>query len=174
MCVVSGAANGFRNSAGFIFGLNVSYSGYSLLAGFGLGAFIRKYPQAFFYVQLLGCAYMFYLGASFFWRRADKPGGAPKLTFRDGLVSQALNIKGVSIVVLMHSQFLSPESPVVPQVLLLTAMLTMLNLCNHFSWAFCGAWTAGKFSGAASVRIQNAVYGAMLIVVAVWLLPVWK
>lgn len=158
----------------FIAGLNLSYSCYSLLAGFGLGAFIRRYPEAFFYLQLLGCLYMFYLGASFFWRRAHKPDSAPKLTFRDGVISQALNIKGVSIVALMHSQFLSPDMPVLPQVLLLTAMLTALNLCNHFGWAFCGAWTAGKFSGAASVRIQNAVYGAMLIVVAVWLLPVWE
>ena len=173
LCVVSGAANGFRGSAFFIFGLNVSYASYSLLAGFGLGAVVREYPGAFKWMQLLGCAYLLWLALSFFRRKHGGANTTRKLTFRDGVISQALNFKGVSIVLVMHSQFLAPESEVVVRVLLLTLMLTILNLCNHFFWAYCGALTARQFVTEKSAKIQNIVYGIMLIAVAIWLLPVW-
>ncbi len=171
LCAVSGAAKGFRGSAPFILGLNFSYAAYSLLAGLGMGAVVGEYPGVFYYIQLLGCAYIFFLGASFFSRRAQSPGGAPKLSFRSGVVSQALNVKGFSIVVLMHSQFLIPGEDIFFRVMQLTAMLTALNLFTHFGWAYGGSWMAQTFAAGKSAKIQNALYGTMLLIVALWLLP---
>ena len=132
LCAVSGAANGARKSAPFILGLNVSYASWSLALGFGMGAFVRQYPEAFYYAQLAGCAYIFYLAVAFLGKKAAAGGGAPKLKFMDGVVSQALNVKGVSIVALMYSQFLSR---ILPPRRKLTAMLASLNLFTHFTWA---------------------------------------
>ena len=171
LCAVSGAANGARKSAPFILGLNVSYASWSLALGFGMGAFVRQYPEAFYYAQLAGCAYIFYLAVAFLGKKAAAGGGAPKLKFMDGVVSQALNVKGVSIVALMYSQFLSADSPAAPQVFKLTAMLASLNLFTHFTWALGGSWMMSRLASERAVKIQNKFYAAMLIAVAIWLLP---
>ena len=173
LCAVSGAANGFRGSAPFILGLNFSYAAWSLLIGLGFGAFMQQYPTAFTYVQIAGCVYIFYLAISFFGKKAAASGNAIKLKFRDGVLSQALNVKGISIVALMYSQFLSGDSDTVLQVLQLTAMLAALNLFTHFSWALGGAWLMSRLASNRAVKIQNQFYGVLLMIVAVWLLPFW-
>lgn len=174
LCAISGAANTFAGSLPFIFGLNLSYATYSLLIGFGMGAVIQEYAGAFYYVQILGCLYIFYLAAAFFFRKAAEIGAAKKLSFKDGVIAQALNIKGVSIVVLIYSQFLSEDGGLAPQVLILTAMLASLNLFTHCSWALGGWWLISKLASDGAAKIQNRIYGVMLFSVAVWLLPVWE
>ncbi|MGU9950725.1 MAG: LysE family translocator [Gammaproteobacteria bacterium WSBS_2016_MAG_OTU1] len=172
LCAVSGASNGFRGSVPFVLGLNFSYATWTLLIGFGLGALIEKYPDVFYYVQLAGCAYIFYLAMTFFLHKASKENkNATKLTFLDGIVSQALNVKGVSIVILMYSQFLISDNAILPQVIKLSIMLAALNLFTHFSWVLGGAWIVSKLASGRAVKIQNKIYGAMLFLVAIWLFP---
>ncbi|MBE8158897.1 MAG: LysE family transporter, partial [Betaproteobacteria bacterium] len=152
-------------------GLNASYALWSLALSFGMGAFMQQYPAAFYYVQIAGCVYIFYLAASFFGKKAASGGGARKLKFWDGVVSQALNVKGVSIAALMYSQFLSADSPALPQVLKLTAMLALLNIFTHMTWAMGGSWMVSRLASERATKIQNKIYAAMLFAVAVWLLP---
>ncbi len=86
---------------------------------------------------MAGCAYIFYLTMTFFLHKASKVNeNATKLTFRDGVVSQALNVKGAPIVILMYSQFLISDNAILPQVIKLSIMLATLNLFTHFSWGW--------------------------------------
>jgi len=134
LCAVCGAANTFRGAAPFILGLDVVYTTYAVLMGLGLGAVIQRHPPAFTALQFAGVLYLLYLAYSFYARSAggDKQ-EARRLTFKDGLISQALNIKGVSIIALMYSQFIDPAQNIPAQVALLSAMLLALNLFTHFS-----------------------------------------
>ena len=175
LCAISGAVNGFRKSVPFILGLNFSYTIYAFLAGFGLASVIDKNPAVFYYVQLAGCVYIFYLAMTFLTKKmTTKTNDARKLTFLNGVVSQGLNVKGISIVILMYSQFLNTESALLPNVIKLSLMLMALNLFTHFSWALGGAWLMAKLATAQAIKIQNRIYAFMLFIVAVWLLPVWK
>jgi len=174
LCAVCGAANTFRGSVPFILGLDIVYTFYSALIGLGLGAVIQRYPPAFIALQFMGVLYLLYLAYSFLARSAAAGRQtAQRLTFKDGLISQALNIKGVSIITLMYSQFLNPEHNIPAQVALLSLMLLALNLFTHFTWAWGGAWMVSRFASPKSAAIQNKIYAALLFAVAVWLLPVW-
>jgi len=71
LCAVCGATNGFRQSIPFILGLNLVYTSYALLVGFGLGAILSAYPKVFLFVQILGVAYIFWLGYKFLLRKGN-------------------------------------------------------------------------------------------------------
>ena len=170
LCAISGASNGFAKSLPFILGLDVVYASYSLLAGFGLAVVVTRFPTLFFIVQILGVLYIFWLGIKFFLRSSVKQKEAPtQLTFIDGAISQALNIKGITIVLTMYSQFLD-STQLVYDVLTLTLALLLLNLFTHMTWAYGGAWIAQKFTSDYAVQIQSKIFGSMLIGVSVWLL----
>ena len=171
LCAVCGANNGFKNSIAFILGLNLVYTSYALLAGFGLGSIINSFPKLFFVVQILGVLYIFYLGFKFLSRKeVETKDSKTNLSFIDGVISQALNIKGVTIVLTMYSQFLNQNEPLVYEVITLSLALLFLNLFTHTTWSYGGYWMANKFASSLAVKIQSKIFGSMLIGIALWLL----
>ena len=171
LCAVCGATNGFKKSIPFILGLNLVYTTYALLAGFGLGAILSAYPKVFLFVQILGVAYIFWLGYKFLLRKdIQRKEGKTKLRFIDGVISQALNIKGITIVITMYSQFLNPENSIVYEVLTLSFSLLLLNLFTHMTWSYGGSWMAQKFASSYAVELQSKIFGGMLIFISFWLL----
>ncbi|MBU3013906.1 LysE family translocator [Poseidonibacter lekithochrous] len=171
LCAVCGANNGFKKSIPFILGLNFSYTLYSLLIGFGLGSILLKFPTIFFIVQLLGVIYIFWLGYKFLIRKEVHTNESnTKLTFLDGVISQALNIKGLTIVITMYSQFLNEDSSLSYEVIRLSLLLLILNLFTHTTWSYGGAWMAQKFASNYAVQVQSKIFGSMLILISLWLL----
>jgi len=171
LCAVCGATNGFRQSIPFILGLNLVYTSYALLVGFGLSAILSAYPKVFLFVQILGVAYIFWLGYKFLLRKdIQRKEGKTKLRFIDGVISQALNIKGITIVITMYSQFLNPENSIVYEVLTLSFSLLLLNLFTHMTWSYGGSWMAQKFASSYAVELQSKIFGGMLIFISFWLL----
>ena len=171
LCAVCGASNGFKQSIPFILGLNLVYTSYSLLAGFGLGAILITYPKVFLFVQILGVAYIFWLGYKFLLRKdIQRKEGKTKLRFIDGVVSQALNIKGITIVLTMYSQFLNPNESIVYEVFTLSFALLILNLFAHMTWSYGGSWMAQKFASSYAIQVQSKIFGWMLISISLWLL----
>jgi len=171
LCAVCGANNGFKKSIPFILGLNFSYTLYSLLIGFGLGSILLKFPTIFFIVQLLGVIYIFWLGYKFLIRKEVHANESnTKLTFLDGVISQALNIKGLTIVITMYSQFLNEDSSLSYEVIRLSLLLLILNLFTHTTWSYGGAWMAQKFASNHAVQVQSKIFGSMLILISLWLL----
>ena len=171
LCVVCGATNGFKKSIPFILGLNLVYTSYALLAGFGLSAIIQAYPSLFLFVQILGVVYIFYLGYKFIIRKdIQRKKGKTELRFIDGVISQALNIKGITIVMTMYSQFLNPEISIVYEVLTLSFALLLLNLFTHMTWSYGGSWMAQKFASSYAIELQSKIFGWMLVLIAFWLL----
>ncbi len=171
LCAVCGATNGFKNSIPFILGLNLVYTSYSLLAGFGLASILNSFPKLFFVIQLLGVGYIFYLAYKFLIRKnIERKESKTKLGFKDGVISQALNIKGISIVFTMYSQFLNKDETLVYEVLTLSLALLVLNLFTHMTWVYGGSWMAKKFASNYAVELQSKVFGVLLMLIALWLL----
>ena len=171
LCAVCGASNGFKKSIPFILGLDLVYTIYALLAGFGLSAIVIKYPKLFFIVQIAGVLYILWLGYKFLIRKDIQTKELEgQLTFKDGVISQALNVKGITIVMTMYSQFLDKDQSIVYEVLSLSLALLILNLCTHMTWSFGGAWMAKKFASSYAVQVQSKIFGGMLIAIAIWLL----
>lgn len=170
LCAVCGASNGFKKSVPFILGLDLVYTSYALLAGFGFAAIILQYPKVFFTAQILGVLYIFWLGYKFLGRKDIQKKETPtKLTFLDGVISQALNVKGITIVLTMYSQFLDKEHSLVYEIISLSFALLLLNLFTHTTWTYGGSWMARKFASDYAVEIQSKIFGSMLIAIAFWL-----
>ena len=170
LCAVCGASSGLKKSMPFILGLDLVYATYALLAGFGLAAVITSYPVFFAFVQIAGVFYIIWLGYKFLRRKNIQGNSAvTNLKFIDGVISQALNVKGIAIVITMYSQFLNKEN-LVFEVITLSLSLLILNLFTHVTWAYGGAWMTKKFASDYAVQLQSRVFGGMLILVAFWLL----
>lgn len=169
LCAVCGASNGLKKSVPFILGLDLVYTTYALLAGFGLVTVVTNYPKFFSFVQLAGVLYIIWLGYKFLQRKnVQSDSTVGHLRFIDGVISQALNVKGIAIVITMYSQFLDKEN-LVFEVITLSLALLILNLFTHLTWAYGGAWMAKNFASDYAVRVQGKVFGSMLILVACWL-----
>lgn len=171
LCAVCGATNGFKKSIPFVLGLNLVYTSYALLAGFGLASILKTYPKVFLVVQILGVLYIFWLGYKFLGRKGiQRKNSSTNLKFIDGVISQALNIKGISIVLTMYSQFLDKDQSIVYEVFTLSFALLLLNLFTHFTWVYGGSWMAKRFASNYAVQIQSKIFGTMLIAISFWLL----
>jgi len=170
LCAICGASNGFGKSVPFILGLNIIYTLYALIMGFGMASINLEYPQFFRLLQIAGVMYIAWLGIKFFSKKGmNKTGTVEQLTFMDGVISQALNVKGMTIVLTMYSQFLDADKSLYTEVFTLSFALLMINLFTHFTWAYGGAWMASVFASDRAIRIQNKVFGSMLLAVAFWL-----
>jgi threonine/homoserine/homoserine lactone efflux protein len=111
-----------------------------LAAAIGLSMLVAQSALAFNLVKTLGAAYLIYLGVRMVWqsRRARQSGpwlaaspaipaqGARRALF-EGIVVEALNIKTALFFLSFLPQFVAPEAPMVPQLVLLGSICVMLN-----------------------------------------------
>ena len=167
-----GARFGFLRSLPFIWGINLIVLVHALLIGFGAGRFIEKYPGVFQYLQYAGSFYLIYLASKFFrFSRPDTQAGPAKVpSFLDGVILQMLNIKVVTVTIVMFSQFLEKRSDPVLQVVILSVGLASMTACATILWAAGGAWLTRTFASEKSVRAQGILFGGMLIGVSLWML----
>ena len=167
-----GARFGLVKVLPFISGVNLIVLTYGVLIGFGAGQFMEKYPDVFQYMQYAGAAYLFYLAFTFFRLSGAKAkaveGRVPN--FFDGAILQLLNIKVLTVTVVMFSQFLDGDSERSTQVGLLSVGLALLTSCATLFWAAGGAWLTRVFASEKSIRLQGYVFGTMLIGVSFWML----
>ena len=171
LCAVCGASNGLKKSMPFILGLETIYTLYSLAIGFGMLVVIQQFPHFFNSLQLFGAIYVAWLGYQFLERKkSDKNISTPKLRFIDGAISQALNIKGVSIIFTMYSQFLDSNESLLYETVSLSLCLFSLNLFTHITWAYSGAWLSKKLTSTRAINLQNYIYGLLLFLISFWLI----
>ncbi len=167
-----GARFGFLKSLPFICGINLIVLLHALLIGLGAGTFLKKYPGLFQYLQYAGSAYLIYLAFKFF--RSSRPDingiedNVPN--FLDGIILQLLNMKVVSVTIVMFSQFLDADSRQMPQVMLLSLGLASLTTGATIAWTAGGAWLTRTFASETSVRSQGYIFGSMLVGVSIWML----
>ncbi len=167
-----GARFGFLRALPFICGINLMVLVQALLIGFGAGRFLQLYPGLFRYLQYAGALYLIYLASKFFrlprLPAHDGPGRVPN--FLDGVILQMLNMKVVTVTMVMFAQFLDKGSDPVFRVIWLASGLAGLTTCATLAWAAGGAVLIGRLASGNSARAQGIVFGSMLIGVSFWML----
>lgn len=129
--------SGLATAVGVAGGLVV----HTALAVAGLAAVLVTMPVLFRTVQLLGGAYVLYLGLSglyALWRRAAAPGAgaeagerAPsglRRSLRQGFLTNALNPKAPVLFLSLLPQFVPDGQPPLPRTLLLASVVVLLAL----------------------------------------------
>lgn len=172
LCAASGGKFGVARSVPFVIGMDLMVFVPALAVGVGMAEVLGHLPALFRYVQVGGALFIVYLA----WRivssstleRRDLDGPAPGVV--DGILVQALNAKGLALLLVIYSQFLDPARPVWLAALEISLALTVFSLVSHFSWLVGGAWLAARFTSPPALKLQNGVYAALLVGVAGWLL----
>lgn len=169
---LSGVKQGIKNSLPLIAGVDLVFIVYSLLIGFGLGEFLKAYPQFLIAIKLLGVAYLFYLAYKFIASSgtSDDGRGGKFYTFYDGVILQMLNPKCWAMLFLMFSLFLDGSFDNTTQVIYLVIMLAVLNISTHVIWVAAGSALTKHISNPKIDQYLNYFFAISLVGVALWLL----
>jgi len=170
------AANGARFGLAATLKANFGYhlATWLVTAALGLGfiAALDRFPGIFLILKGAGSLYVLWLAWKLF-RSGVLQGHetARPASFWDGIILLVLNPKAYVIIALMFTQFL-PESDTVRifAVLLITTIFTLNNFIAFVVWTLIGDQIASRFRSPDSAKRLNALFGALLALVAVWML----
>lgn len=172
MCAVAGAKFGVSRSIPLVVGMNIMVLGPALAVGFGVGEALDHFPGVIGYVQYAGAAFILYLAyrilTSGGFDQRDLEGRAPGVVA--GVLLQTLNAKGLALLLVIYSQFLNADGQVWIAVVKISVVITVISLLCHFFWLFGGSWLAKTFASPRALRVQNGIYAALLVAVALWLM----
>lgn len=171
MVATSGAQSGVRRSVRFIVGLDITYFLLAVLVGLGLYHTLMNNPRLVWVLQVLGSFYILWLGVRLLCRTLKAPSDKTiHLQFRDGIVVQLGNVQGLVMLLVMFSTFTPSGETSSSVVLILSAALITLNFFSHVIWVSMGSTVQKLIQARPKLLVfQNAMFGLMLIAVAVWI-----
>ncbi|MEO0636263.1 MAG: LysE family translocator [Pseudomonadota bacterium] len=168
----NGARFGFRATVPANTGYHLATWIVTLAIGFGFVTAMEQFPGLFTGLKTAGSLYVLWLAWKLFRagrleaREQPKPAG-----FVDGAVLLILNPKAYVIIALMFTQFLADtEMQYSAALFLIATVFTLNNLIAFSLWALVGDQIARLFRTDDSARKLNMVFGAILALVAVWML----
>lgn len=118
------AAYGTRMAATGLLGILLSNGFYFFLSAMGVAAILLASATLYTALQILGGAYLIYLGITLASGKRKSPTNQPLPPGRGsftlkGFLMQSSNPKALAYFVALLPQFINPDSPVLPQILLL-------------------------------------------------------
>ncbi|MEI7536277.1 MAG: LysE family translocator [Comamonadaceae bacterium] len=139
----------------------------------GLGALLHTFPTIFDALRLSGAAYLAYLGVKN-WRSpvAQDMKGAPQpatlaarpaMLFRQGLLVAASNPKALLFAAAFFPQFIQPQAATLPQLSILLATFTVIEIVWYFVYAFSGKRLSAYLQSASVMRAFNRLTGGIFI-----------
>jgi threonine/homoserine/homoserine lactone efflux protein len=127
-------------------------------AATGVAALLSASVSALTVLRFAGAAYLIYLGVQR-WRRAEQveaPSGAQLgRVFAQGFVTQLLNPKVAVFFVAFLPQFLNPEEPIAPQVLLLGAIYIAIAIAVDTTYVVAAAEISRRFTRSSTAQVRS-------------------
>jgi homoserine/homoserine lactone efflux protein len=172
-----GLSYGVKKTTGTILGLQAGLLLILLVAGAGVGSILVASEVAFNVVKIAGALYLIYLGLSQWRAKVEMNGNmlarpvahtiAPSLQrrFLSGFLTNATNPKGIVFMAAVLPQFISHETTLLPQLLILAATTCAVDLVVMHGYAFAASTMQRYFRDARAVKIQNRFFGGILMAV---------
>jgi len=128
--------SGFRRSIWGILGQQAALVIHVMIVALGVGVLVASSPVAFNAIRYAGAAYLVYLGVRQFLTKpqldqeqAESLRNEPAWSmFRRGLWVNLLNPKAIVFFLAFMPQFIRPEQPLLPQYLVLTATVVVIDI----------------------------------------------
>lgn len=145
-CLGQGLRGGRRAALAADAGIALGGMVHVTLAGLGLGALVAAHPGLFDAIRWTGVAYQLFLackalrGASL----PKVPAVSPGRAFREGLLVNLTNPKVILFVLAFIPQFVDPAAPILPQFLLLGAILSLGGLAVNGAVGVAAGGAAGQ------------------------------
>ncbi|MDO8457163.1 MAG: LysE family transporter, partial [Burkholderiaceae bacterium] len=166
---------GVRRTHATIAGLQAGLLVILLVAGAGVGSLLVASELAFNVVKTLGAAYLIYLGWSQ-WRStstlAPEAGTAADADvlpagrrWLSGFLTNVTNPKGIVFMVAVLPQFISPGRPLWLQLLVIALTTLAVDTVVMHGYAFAASRLQTLFKNAQAIKLQNRVFGGLLMAV---------
>jgi homoserine/homoserine lactone efflux protein len=165
---------GLRRTRATILGLQAGLVVILLVAGAGVGSLLVASETAFSLVKVLGASYLVYIGWMQ-WRSTGSlaPGNnatasghhSGRKLFLTGLLTNVTNPKGILFMVAVLPQFIHPAHPLWLQLLVMAATTVAVDLVVMHGYAFAASRLQEMFSNAQAVKLQNRLFGGLLMAV---------
>jgi homoserine/homoserine lactone efflux protein len=166
-----GLAYGLKKASATVFGLQLGLLLVFAIAGAGVGSLLLASEVAFNVVKTVGALYLIYLGVSQ-WRARVAPvadAGAPEAhpsagrRIATGFLTNATNPKGIIFMVAVLPQFISQDSALLPQLLILGATMVTIDTVVMHGYALLASSMQRYFRDAGAVKKQNRFFGGILV-----------
>lgn len=165
-CLGQGLRGGPKAALAADFGISAGAMIHVTLAGLGLGAAMATLPWFFEAIRWLGVGYLVWLALKTL--RHPTAVSSPEIirpgrAFRDGLLVNLTNPKVILFVLAFLPQFVDPTRPVLPQFLILGAILSLGGLVvNGAVGVFAGSL------GRALTRSQRFEQGLRIVTASIF------
>ena len=168
-----GLSYGVRKTGATILGLELGLLFILIVAGAGVGSLLIASELAFTVVKVLGACYLIYLGFSQ-WRAgsAGTLGGdllaAPASWRRrvlTGALTNATNPKGILFMVAVLPQFMTDTRALWTQLLVMAATTVVVDVTVMHGYAAGASALRRLTRSARAMRVQNRVFGGLLMAV---------
>lgn len=178
-----GLTYGVRRSRATIVGLELGLVVILLIAGAGVGSLLVASEVAFNGVKISGAAYLIYIGWSQWTARVkaepepsavtrsvkQEAVAAGPLTWRKrcltGFLTNVTNPKGIVFMVAVLPQFISHSRPLWMQLLVMAVTMVAVDAVVMSGYAFAASRLQHLFRDVKALKIQNRVFGGILMAV---------
>ena len=167
-----GLAYGLKKASATVLGLQFGLILVLVIAGAGVGSLLLASSLAFTIVKTIGALYLIWLGIQSWRAKAqatsvNTAGLAAHPSFgkrvMTGFLTNATNPKGIIFMVAVLPQFISKDAPLLPQLAILgVTMVTIDSIVMH-GYAALASSMQRFLRDARAVRIQNRIFGAVLM-----------
>lgn len=170
MVMAYGLRYGTGPAVSTVFGVLPGISTSMILSFVGLGAILATSSQLFLIMKWAGAVYLVYLGIKQ-WRSTPElgeievdGGDASRLSiFVQAFTVTLLNPKGIIFFIAFMPQFISAQSPVLPQMLILGTTFLLLVVPINTSYALLSGKMREFIQNQCVLRTMNRTGAAMLI-----------
>lgn len=144
----------------------------------GLGIVLATSASAFTLLKLAGAGYLIYLGVRQ-WRNTANAFAAVKASpaphagwrlFAQGVSVALTNPKGILFFSALFPQFLTQDSPLLEQFVVLTTTFSICALLSHTFYALLAHTLRNQFASPRRARLFNRVSGGLFVVLGLSLL----
>ena len=170
--------SGFRRSFWGILGQQLALVIHVIIVAAGVGILVSSSPVLFMIIRYAGAAYLVYLGIRQLMAKARKNDGGtspaavePGLSmFRRGLWVNLLNPKAIVFFLAFMPQFIRPADPLLPQYLVLTATVVVIDVIVMWFVFAAGAKQLKHLTTSERGQlVLNRIFGILFISVGVLL-----
>jgi homoserine/homoserine lactone efflux protein len=171
---------GVKRASVTILGLQFGLLLVLIVAGAGVGSLLLASETAFSIVKVLGALYLIYLGITQFFSPPqanvlvpDKDTGAdveaniPSFRRRvlTGFLTNASNPKGIVFMVAVLPNFINSQAALLPQLTILAITMVVIDATVMHSYALLASSLQNLMRDVKAQRIQNRLFGAVLVLV---------
>ncbi|TFB73211.1 lysine transporter LysE [Cryobacterium glaciale] len=170
--------SGFRRSIWGIFGQQAALVVHVIVVALGVGVLVTSSPVLFNVIRYAGAAYLVFLGIRLILQKPDpsRDLAAPRARelawsmFRRGLWVNLLNPKALVFFLAFMPQFIQPEQPLLPQYLVLTVTVVLIDVLVMWFFFAVAARSFQRFTNTARGQlILNRTFGLLFVAVALLL-----